>query len=329
MKTDALDGMAVFVAVAEAKNFRVAGERLGVSASAVSQALRKLEARLGVPLVHRTTRSVRLSEAGERLYTAVRPALEEVQAAVAAVGELSDEPRGTLRLLIGTTADPVLTRLPLADFLAAHPHVRLDLVVSDAVVDIVAAGFDAGIQLGEVIDRDMVAVPVTGDIRMTVVGAPSYFARHPKPRHPRDLVEHECLNWHPVPEAPAYRWEFTEPGPRGASSGGRDLAVAAPGRVLSTDSTVNIRLARAGLGLTIVYEDQVRDEVARGELVPVLREFCDAFPGYYLYYPERRHASPALRALIAHLRAARRPLSKRRGAERAPSPPSRRASRQR
>jgi DNA-binding transcriptional LysR family regulator len=299
MMPDALDGMTIFVAVAEARNFRVAGERLGVSASAVSQALRKLEERLGASLVHRTTRSVRLSDAGERLYAAVRPALAEVEAAVAAVGALSDEPRGTIRLLIGTTADPVLARLPLADFLTAHPHVRLDVVVSDAAVDIVAAAFDAGIQLGEVIDRDMVAVPVTGDIRMTVVGSPAYLARRGTPRHPRDLADHECLNWHPVPEAPPYRWEFTERG--------RELAVAAPGRVLSTDSAVNIRLARDGFGLTIVYEDQVRDEVARGELVPVLREFCEPFPGYYLYYPQRRHASPALRALIDHLRRAKRP----------------------
>jgi DNA-binding transcriptional LysR family regulator len=315
MMPDALDGMAVFVAVAEARNFRVAGERLGVSASAVSQALRKLEARLGVPLVHRTTRSVSLSEAGERLYAAVRPALAEVEAAVAAVGELSDEPRGTLRLLVGTTADPVLARLPLADFLTAHPHVRLDVVVSDGVVDIVAAGFDAGIQLGEVIDRDMVAVPVTGDIRMTVVGSPAYFARRGTPRHPRDLVDHECLNWHPVPEAPPYRWEFTERAPRGGPAGGRELAVAGPGRVLSTDPAVNIRLARDGFGLTIVYEDQVRDEVARGELLPVLEEFCEPFPGYYLYYPQRRHASPALRALIDHMRRARQPGSgRKRGA---------------
>ena len=305
MTLDALDGMTVFVAIAEAKNFRVAGERLGVSASAVSQALRKLERRVGVSLVQRTTRSVRLSDAGERLYAAVRPALAEVEAAVAAVGALSDEPRGTIRLLIGTTADPVLSRLPLADFLAGHPQVRLDVVVSDAVVDIVAARFDAGIQLGEVIDRDMIAVPVTGDIRMTVVGAPAYFARHPEPRHPRDRVDHECLNWHPVADAPAYRWEFTEPRPGGSSNGGRELAVAAPGRVLSTDPTVNLRLARDGFGLTIVYEDQVRDEVARGELVPVLEEFCTPFPGYYLYYPQRRHASRALRAFIDDLRRAR------------------------
>src|SRR5215207_9935297 len=290
MKPDALDGMVVFVAVADAKNFRVAGERLGVSASAVSQSLRKLETRLGVPLVHRTTRSVRLSEAGERLYGAVRPALEEVESAVAAVGELGDAPRGTLRLLVGTAADSVLTGPLLADFLAAHPHVALDLVVSDAVGDIVSEGYDAGIQLGEVIDRDMIAVPVSGDIRMTVVGSPAYFARHPKPRHPRDLVEHDCLNWHPAAGTPGYRWEFTEDL--------REIVVSVRARVLSTDSAVNIRLARAGLGLAIVYEDQVREEVARRELIPVLKEFCEPFPGYYLFYPQRRHASPALRVLI-------------------------------
>ena len=304
-----LNAMAVFAAVTEARGFRAAGERLGVSASAVSQALRKLEAQLGVVLLQRTTRSVRLTEAGERLYAAVRPALEEVRAAVAAVGELSDATRGTLRLLVGTAADPVLAGPLLAGFLTAHPHVKLDLVVSDAVVDIVAEGYDAGIQLGEVIDRDMIAVPVTGDIRMTVVGAPTYFARRPRPAHPRDLVEHECLNWHAAAGVPAYRWEFTEPGP----AGGRELVVAVPARVLSTDSAVNIRLARAGLGLAIVYEDQVRDEVARGELVPVLKEFCEPFAGYYLYYPQRRHASPALRALVEYLRRARQEGRAKRG----------------
>ena len=303
MTPDALDGMAVFVTVADAKNFRVAGERLGVSASAVSQTLRKLERKLGVVLLQRTTRSVRLTEAGERLYASVRPALEEVRAAVAAIGELSDVPRGTLKLLVGSAADPVRGGPLLADFLRAYSHVTLDLVLSDAPADIVAEGYDAGIQLGEVIDRDMIAVPVTGDIRMTVVGAPAYFARHPKPKHPRDLIQHECLNWHPAAGTPAYRWEFTE--------NGREIAVAVPARVLSTDSQVLIQLARAGLGLAILYDYQVRGEVARGELVPVLKEFCEPFPGYYLYYPQRRHASPVLRAFIEHLRHARTPASKR------------------
>jgi DNA-binding transcriptional LysR family regulator len=291
---DELDGMTTFVAVAEAKGFRAAGERLGVSHSSVSQALRRLEERLGVPLVRRSTRSVHLTEAGERLYASVRPALDEVRAAVAAVGELGDAPRGTLRLHTSTVAETMIGESLLTSFLTSYPHVQLDLVVSDAPVDIVAGGYDAGIQLGEVIDKDMIAVPVSGDLRLAVVGAPSYFARRGVPKHPRDLVEHECLNWHPTPDTPAYRWEFTE--------NGRNFAVTVRPRVLSTHSALNRRLAIAGLGVTMAFEAHVRDALERGLLVRVLEKFCEPFAGYYLYYPQRRHASRALRALIDHLR---------------------------
>jgi DNA-binding transcriptional LysR family regulator len=290
--------MAVFVAVAEAKGFTAAGERLGVSASAVSQALRRLEERVGVTLVQRTTRSVRLTEAGERLYSSVHPALGEIRAAVTALSEMADEPRGTVRLLVSTGADAVLGGPFLTGFLAEHPHVDLDVAVSDAPLDIVAAGYDAGIQLGEVIDRDMIAVPVTGDVRLVAVGAPSYFARRSRPRHPRDLVEHDCINWHPTPEAPPYRWEFTEDG--------RDFSVAVRARVLTTDAAVLARLARAGAGVTMLLEVNARDDIARGDLVLVLDEFSTPFPGFYLYYPQRRHASPALRALVDYLRRSRR-----------------------
>jgi DNA-binding transcriptional LysR family regulator len=296
--TDDMDGMAVFAAVAETRGFRAAGERLGVTASAVSQALRRLEERLGVTLVQRSTRSVRLTEAGERLYGAVRPALEGVRAAVAALGAMGKEARGTLRLHVSTAADAVLAGPFLAGFLAEHPHVDLDLAVSDAPLDIVAEGYDAGIQLGEVIDRDMVAVPVTGETRLVVVGSPAYFARRRPPAHPRDLAEHDCINWHPTPEAPPYRWEFTV--------GGRDVTVVIRSRVLTTDPAVLVRLARAGAGLTMLLEHQARDDVARGDLVPVLEEFSSPFPGLYLYYPQRRHASGALRALADYLR--RKPL---------------------
>jgi DNA-binding transcriptional LysR family regulator len=296
---DDLDGLAMFVAVAEAKGFRAAGDRLGVSGSAVSQAMRRLEQRLGVALVQRTTRSVRLTAAGERLYAAARPALDELRAAVAAVGELSDEPRGVVRLHVSMAAESYLSGTVLTEFLAAHPHVRLDLFVSDEAVDIVAAGYDAGIRLGEVIDRDMIAVPVSGDLRLVVVGAPSYFARHPKPTHPRDLAEHACINWHPTADAPAYRWEFTE--------NGRDFSVAVPARVLTNDPALNVRLAAAGAGLTLADESRSRDGVASGALVPVLEAFSTPFPGFYLYYPQRRHASPALRALVDFLREARAP----------------------
>jgi DNA-binding transcriptional LysR family regulator len=295
---DELDGMATFVAVAETKGFRAAGERLGVSHSAVSQTLRRLEERLGVPLVRRTTRSVHLTEAGERLYASVRPALDEVRAAVAAVGELGDQPRGTLRVHTASAALTLIGEALLGGFLVEHPCVQLDLVVSDAPVDIVAEGFDAGVQLGEVIDKDMIAVPVTGDLRLVVVGAPSYFARRGRLTHPRDLTDHECLNWHPTIDTPPYRWEFTE--------NGRDFSVTVPARLLSTDAALNRRLAIAGLGITMAYEGHVRGALADGQLVSVLKEFCAPFPGYYLYYPQRRSASRALRALVEHVRRWRR-----------------------
>lgn len=310
--TDELDGMATFVAVAETKGFRAAAERLAVSHSAISQALRRLEERLGVPLVRRTTRSVHLTEAGERLYGSARAALDEVRAGVAAVGELGDRPRGVLRLHTSSAALTLVGESLLPDFLTEYPLVQLDLVVSEAPVDIVAEGVDAGIQLGEVIDQDMIAVPVTGDLRMAVVGAPSYFARRGVPTHPRELMDHDCLNWHSTSGAPPYRWEFTEPGPDGR---GREFTVAVPARVLSTASAVNRTLAVAGLGVTMAFDAYVRDALARGELVRVLERFCEPFPGYYLYYPQRRHASRALQAFVDHVRRARRP-------EQRPRPPT-------
>lgn len=294
--TDELDGMTVFAAVAEVKGFRAAGERLGVTGSAVSQALRRLEERLGVTLVQRTTRSVHLTDAGEQLYTAARPALNDLRLALAAVGELGTDPRGTLRLHVASAAESFLSGTLLAGFLSAHPHVHLELFVSDEPLDIVADGYDGGIRLGEVIDRDMIAVPVSDDLRLVVVGAPSYFARHKKPRHPRDLVEHECINWHPTAKASPYRWEFTE--------NGRDFSVDVRARVLTNDPALNIRLARAGAGLSLA-DGRVREDVATGALIAVLEEFSTPFPGFYLYYPQRRHASPALRALVDYLRRTR------------------------
>jgi DNA-binding transcriptional LysR family regulator len=278
---DELDGMATFVAVAEARGFRAAGERLGVSHSAVSQSLRRLEERLGIALVQRTTRSVRLTDAGERLYASVRPALDEVRAAVAAVGELGEVVQGSLRLYLTAGSETYFDGPLLAGFLAAHPRVRLDLTVSENPVDI---------------------VPVSGDIRLVVVAAPSYFERHEVPRHPRELLEHECLAWHQASGAPLYRWEFTEPARRNR----RHFSVAIPPRVLTTDPVMNIRLALAGAGVTMVREDRVLEHISNGDLVPVLEEFCAPFPGYYLYYPQRRHASPALRALVEYLRRKRR-----------------------
>lgn len=294
---DDLDGMSMFVAVAEAKGFRAAGARLGVSGSAVSQAIRRLEERLGIALVQRTTRSVRLTEAGERLYASVSPALADVRAAVQAVGELADQPRGTLRLSVSGSAESFLRGSALEGFMAAYPEVKLDIIVGGGPADIVAGGFDAGVRLGEMIDQDMIAVPASGPQRLVVVGSPDYLARHPEPDHPRDLAAHVCIGWHPGAGAPPYRWEFSE--------GTSEFSVAFDARVLTNDIPLMVRLARAGVGLTMVMEELVRSDIQRGELIPVLEAFSTPFPGFYLYYPQRRQASPALRAFIHYLRQSR------------------------
>jgi DNA-binding transcriptional LysR family regulator len=288
-----LNAVAMFAAVAETKGFRAAGRRLGVSGSAVSQALRRLEEQLGIALVQRTTRSVRLTEAGERYYAAVRPALEEVRAAAQAVGEMADEPRGTLRLNVSGAAESFLGGPVLEGFLERYPEVRLDLIVSDEPGDIVAEGYDAGVRLGEVIDQDMITVPVSGRLRLIVVGAPSYFAQHPEPEHPRDLVHHACINFRAAPGEPPYRWEFTEDG--------HDFSVAVPARVVTNDLALMLRLTLAGVGLTLRDDEAIQPYIERGDLVPVLEAYSTPFPGFYLYYPHRRQAPPPLRALIDYL----------------------------
>jgi len=290
-----LNAFSVFVAVAEAKGFRAAGRRLGVSGSAVSQSINRLEERLGAALLERTTRSVRLTEAGERLYSAVRPALEEVRAAEAEVQQLGEEPRGTVRLNVSSGAEGFLSGPFLAGFLETYPEIELDLVLSEHTGEIVAAGYDAAIGIREVIERDMIAIRFSEDMRLLVVGAPAYFERHPPPEHPRDITEHVCINWRPGPDAPPYRWEFTE--------NGRDFSVAVEARVLTTDPRLNLRLAVAGVGLNMAWESWAREHIENGELVAVLETYCPPFPGFYLYFPRRRHRPAALRALIDYTRA--------------------------
>lgn len=289
-----LAGLAVFVAVAEEKGFRAAGRRLGVSGSAVSQAINQLEARLGIAVFERTTRTVRLTEAGQRLYDGARPALRELRAVEEEVKDLGDEPSGTLRLNVSHGAESVLRGPLLGDFLTACPRVRLDLIVTEHTGEIVEAGYDAAVGLLERIEQDMIAIPVSGELRLTVVGAPSYFARHPAPTHPRDLAEHVCLNWTSGAGSPPYRWEFTE--------NGKDFAVNVDARVLTTDPDVLLRLAVAGVGLAIIYDQSVRAHIGAGELVPVLEAYCQPFPGFYLYFPRRRYRSAALRAFIDFVR---------------------------
>jgi DNA-binding transcriptional LysR family regulator len=297
MNTD-LTGITVFVTVAEARSFRAASERLGVTRSAVSQAIRRLEERMGVALVQRTTRSVHLTEAGERLYQSVRPALDDLGAAMEAVGEMRDQPSGMLRITVSSIAEGFLSGSILAGFLAAYPDIRLDLTVSDEEFDIVAEGYDAGVRLGEVIEQDMIATPVSAEQRQMVVGSPDYVARHGAPTHPRDLSAHHCVGWRPSPQVAPYRWEFTE--------NGHDFDVAVNPRVTTNDMRVMIRLACSGAGLTFGMEETFRPYIARTELVPLLEEFCPPFPGFYLYYPSRRNVPLKLRVLVDYLRQRRR-----------------------
>ena len=194
MITD-LNAIVVFAAVAELRSFRAAADRLGVTRSAVSQSIRRLEARLGVALLRRTTRSVSLTEAGEDLYASVAPAMAEMQTALDAARDRAARPRGQLRIAVSSIAETFLSGALLASFASAHPEIRLDIVVTDEEFDIVAEGYDAGVRLGEVIERDMIAVPVSGDQRQLAVCSPSYLARHPAPAHPRDLASHRCIGW--------------------------------------------------------------------------------------------------------------------------------------
>jgi DNA-binding transcriptional LysR family regulator len=292
-----LNGVAVFLAVAEARSFRRAAERLGVTRSAVSQGLRRLEDRLGVALVQRTTRSVSLTEAGERLHERVAPAASEIGAALGAASDRHAAPSGRLRLAVSSIAEWFIAGPLFATFIDAYPGVQLDVTVTDEEFDIVAHGYDAGVRLGEVVAQDMIAVAASADQRQLVVAAPAYLARFGAPAHPRDLVGHRCIGWRPAPDVAPYRWEFAE--------AGRELSVALEPQVTTNDMRVMLNTALAGGGLTFGMEETFRPCLRDGSLVALLEDYCPTFPGFFLYFPNRRNLAPKLRALIDHVRRAR------------------------
>jgi len=287
------NALAVFCLVAETRSFSAAAKRLAVTRSAVSQTIARLEEGVGTALVRRTTRSVSLTEAGERLLASAAPAIADMRAAVEAAGEVQGRPRGLLRLAVSSIAERFLSGPFLAGFADAHPDVELDITVTDEEFDIVAAGFDAGVRLGEVIEQDMIAVPVAGDERQLAVCAPAYRDAHGVPVHPRDLARHRCIGWRPAPDLPPYRWEFAE--------GGKDFSVAVGPGFTTNDMALMVKLAVAGAGISFGMETSFRALIARGALIPLLEEFCPYFSGFYLYYPSRRHLAPKLRALVDHL----------------------------
>jgi len=289
-----LNALAVFSLVAEERSFRAAADRLGVTRSAVSQVIRRLEETMGIALVQRTTRSVSLTEAGQQLFDQVVPAIADMQAAVEETGSLNGRPRGQLRLAVSSIAERFLAGPFLAGFAAAHPDIRIDLVVTDEQFDIVAEGYDAGVRLGEVIEQDMIAVSVSGLQRQLAVAAPSYLAAHGRPGHPRELADHRCVGWRPAPGVAPYRWEFAE--------AGGEFSVAVAPEITTNDMGLMIKLALSGAGITFGMEESFLPWLRRGELEAVLEDYCPRFPGFYLYYPSRRNLAPKLRALIDHLR---------------------------
>lgn len=289
-----LNLLPLFRAVAEETNFRAAADRLGVTRSAVSQGIRRLEDSLGVALVTRTTRSVRLTEAGMQLQAELARPLAEMLSALETVGA-EDRPRGLLRIAVTSIAEPFLSGPLIARFAAAYPQITLDITVSDAEFDIVAAGFDAGVRLGEVIAQDMIAVPVGGPQREAVVAAPAYLAAHGAPDHPRDLVHHRCIGWRPAPNTAPYRWEFAE--------NGIPFDVAVAPQICTNDLRVMLRTALCGGGITFAPVDTLQPHIERGELVSLLEDFLPSFPGFYLFFPQRRNMAPKLRALVDHVRA--------------------------
>jgi DNA-binding transcriptional LysR family regulator len=289
-----LHAISAFLAVAEARSFRAAAERLGVSRPAVSQALRRLENRLGVALLQRTTRSVALTEAGALLYSEIAPAMAEVVTAIGRAADRDGAPSGILRLAVSSIADSFLSGPLLAGFVEAYPNIWLDVVVTDDEFDIVAEGYDAGVRLGEAIAQDMVAVPVSADQRQVVVAAPAYLERCGVPQHPRDLLAHTCIGWRSAPGVEPYRWEFEE--------AGHAFEVAVQPRVSTNDMRLMVNTVRAGGGLTCGMEETFEPYLNSGELVAVLGAYCPPFSGFFLYFSDRRNLAPKLRALVNHVR---------------------------
>ena len=291
---DELSVLSAFLVVAEERSFTRAAKRLGISPSALSHAIRGLEERLGVRLLARTTRSVAPTDAGEQLIARLRPALGDIRGALDQVSGLRDRPAGRVRLVVSPLAGTMVLAPKLGQFAQDHPDVVLDVTTSSGGrFDLVAGKFDAGIQLGEYIERDMIAVRVSPDQRAAIVASPSYFESLPTPKSPRDLTQHRCLNHRHGPDG-IYRWEFDK--------GNRSLAVAVDGPLIVDRAEVLIRAAIDGAGLTFLLEAQAAPHLASGALVRVLEDWCPPFPGYFLYYPSRRQQPPALSALIDTLR---------------------------
>jgi DNA-binding transcriptional LysR family regulator len=288
-----LSSLSTFLLVAEERSFTRAAKRQGVSPSAVSHSMRALEEEVGVRLLARTTRSVALTEAGEQLLSRLRPALAEVSETLEEISGGRDKDAGRIRLLLPRLAVSSVLAPRLGELSRSYPDILLDVTTDDSRRDIVAEGFDAGIHFGEYIQKDMIAVRVSPDQRPAIVVSPSYFDSHPRPKAPRDLLQHRCINFRHG-AAGLYRWEFEK--------GKKCLSVAVGGSLVVDDLELVIRGAVEGVGLAYVAEQEVAMQLADGTLVRVLQDWCQPYPGFFIYYPSRRQKTAALTALVSILR---------------------------
>ncbi|MBR0645328.1 LysR family transcriptional regulator [Plastoroseomonas hellenica] len=289
MQRVSLGELEIFAAIARARSFRKAATERGVSASALSQALRNLEERLGVRLLNRTTRSVSLTEAGEALLRRLRPALDEVEGAVEAAYAFRRTPAGSLRINAPAPAVEFILGPMIAPFLEAYPDISLEIIADAAFVDIVESGFDAGVRFGEELARDMIAMPLGPPLDYAVVAAPGYLAKRGTPAGPDDLLGHNCIR-HRFPGGTIFEWSFEKDG--------RAVSIVPEGRLTVNDSRQAVRAAKEGVGLARVPVDYVQAELATGELVRVLRDWSPLLPSWFLYYPSRRQMPPAMRAFL-------------------------------
>ena len=294
MPHESLDNLEWLVAVAREGSFTRAAAKLGVSQSALSQTVRDLEERIGLRLLDRTTRSVSPTAAGERLLASVAPKLEGIREDIAALGALRDTPTGQVRI----TADDYAARSTLwpklVDLLRAYPDISVEIVIDYGLTDIVAERYDAGVRLGEVVAKDMIAVPIGPDQRMIVVGTPDYVAAHGAPRTPQELVDHRCINLRLPTRGGLYVWEFQR--------GKQEMNVRVDGQCVFNGLGLMVDAALAGFGFAFIPEGEARPHIERGALQAVLEDWCPSYPGYHLFYPSRRQPSAAFAAVVEALR---------------------------
>ena len=294
MQREMMSELGAFLAVARARSFTRAAAELGVSPSALSHTIRKLEEQLGVRLLTRTTRSVSPTEAGERLLRTVGPHFDEINTELESLSELRDKPAGTIRITAGDHAAETILWPVLTKLLPDYPDIRVEVNVEQGFTDIVEGRFDAGIRLGEAVAKDMIAVRIGPEMRMVVVGSPAYFEERTIPGTPQELAEHQCINFRFPAAGGVYAWEFEK--------GGRELRVRVEGQLIFNTAVMVCKAVLDGFGLAFLSEDHVDAAVADGRLIRVLDDWTPPFPGYHLYYPSRRQQSPAFALLVDALR---------------------------